>query len=93
VVIPIVPAPVPEIRPPFTIPLLVMTVELASGKVKVRKAVGPVTAKIPSPTSVNGWPGFGVTPKAIVTTEKVTPKSKRVVKNMLNLVEDFFILI
>lgn len=67
---------------------------LASGNVKVRKAVGPVTAKIPSPVSIQGCPGLGVTARVTCTIEKVTPTSKRALKNKLNLKleNNFFII-
>ena len=53
--------------------------------------MGPVTEKIPSPTSVNGWPGLGVTAFTTVTIEREILKSKKVLKKILNLGISFFI--
>jgi hypothetical protein len=40
-----------------------------SGNLNVRSAVVPVAAQMPSPMSVHGCPGFGVTPWTFVTIE------------------------
>ena len=58
----------------------VRMVASASGTVKVRSTDGPVMAKIPSPTPVHGWPGFGVVARAIKRPEKESPISKQVLQ-------------